>query len=264
MAITPNEIHVGPANIYINVTPPATGVPPTWLEHDSGEVASGQNIGATLGEAVFTWNAEKTEILAEQVMGVIDMFVSSQGGELTFEAEERSFELMKMAFDNIGNVNDAERMGFYGGGGGSIIPVIYTCVALTSGRRDIPGAFEVLVLYKCVSTAPMPLKYSRTGPSTYEVTLRALPETSRMPGDQIFQFSREKAPQGATLATGATAGTPGTWTPPASLPIFNQSGMSASIVASPLTAWTVGQHVVLGDSNKTHWNGTAWIAGQAP
>lgn len=262
--IQPNEIHVGPANIYINVTPPPTGTPPTWLEHTDGVPATGQHVGATLGEATFTWNAEKTEIMAEQVMGVIDMFVSSQGGELTFEAEERSFELMKMTFDNIGNVNDSQRMGFYGGGGGSIIPVVYTCVALVSGRRDIPGAYETLVLYKAVSTAPMPLKYSRTGPSTYEVTLRALPDTSRAPYDQIFQFSREKAPAGSTLATGATAGTPGTWTPPDSLPIFNQSGMTGAITASPATAWTVGQHVVLGDLNKTHWNGTTWIAGIAP
>lgn len=64
-------------------------------------------------------------------------------------------------------------------------------------------------------------------------------------------------------ATGATAGTPGTWTPSGATPAPNLAGMS-SIAPSPSTAWTVGQRVVMGDSNATYWNGTAWTAGQAP
>jgi hypothetical protein len=192
MAVQSNEIHVGPANIYIGTTAPATGTPPTWATHTNGAPATGTHVGATIGEATFTWTAEKTEIMAEQVMGVLDMFISSQGAELTFEAEERNFELMEKAFDNIGNVDDVTRMGFYGGGGGTIININYTTIFLSSLRRDIPGAYEILFIYKGVSTAPMPLKYSRIGPSTYEVTFRCLPDTDRDEGDQIFQFSREK------------------------------------------------------------------------
>ena len=261
--VQPNEIHVGPAFIYIGVDAPATGTPPTWTPLTDGVPATGDFVGATIGEATFTWTAEKTEIEAEQVMGVLDMFISSQGGELTFEAEERNYELMKTAFDNIGSVDDGTKMGFYGGGGGTILNIFYKSIVLVSGRRDIPGAHEVLTLYKAVSTAPMPLKYSRVGPSTYEVTFRALPDTSRAPGDQIFQFYREKVPTGAVLATGATAGTPGTWTPPDSVPAFNVGAMG-SITASPTSAWTVGQHVITGDSNHAYWNGTGWQAGNAP
>ena len=35
------------------------------------------------------------------------------------------------------------------------------------------------------------------------------------------------------------------------------------ITASPATAWTTGQHVLLGDASKAFWNATAWTAGQA-
>ena len=35
------------------------------------------------------------------------------------------------------------------------------------------------------------------------------------------------------------------------------------ITASPATAWVTPNHVVLGDASKAHWNGTAWVAGQA-
>jgi hypothetical protein len=36
------------------------------------------------------------------------------------------------------------------------------------------------------------------------------------------------------------------------------------ITASPATAWTTGQYVVLGDATHAYWSGAAWTAGQAP
>lgn len=63
-------------------------------------------------------------------------------------------------------------------------------------------------------------------------------------------------------ATGATAGTPGQFTPVGAVPPFNLAAMS-SITASPATAWTTGQYVELGDSSDAHWSGTAWVVGVA-
>jgi hypothetical protein len=67
---------------------------------------------------------------------------------------------------------------------------------------------------------------------------------------------------GAVVATGATAGTPGTFTPAGSIVPANLAAMTGK-TASPNTAWTTGQHVVLGDASKSYWNGTAWVVGQA-
>jgi len=63
-------------------------------------------------------------------------------------------------------------------------------------------------------------------------------------------------------ATGATAGTPGTWTPAGaeSCDVFTQMD---TITASPTTAWTTGQYVVLGDGSEAQWNGTTWQSGRA-
>ncbi|AWN07233.1 hypothetical protein SEA_RANA_15 [Streptomyces phage Rana] len=66
-------------------------------------------------------------------------------------------------------------------------------------------------------------------------------------------------------ASGATAGTPGSFTPtgavaPASLTALQGS----SIVASPTTAWTTGQYVDLGDGSDAYWDGDTREAGQAP
>ena len=67
------------------------------------------------------------------------------------------------------------------------------------------------------------------------------------------------------VATGATAGTPGTFTPPGSQPPANVAGMTG-ITASPATAWTTGQYVqtaTAGAGGQAYWNGTAWVAGVA-
>lgn len=62
-------------------------------------------------------------------------------------------------------------------------------------------------------------------------------------------------------ATTATAGTPGTFNGvrPADFAALEAS----SITASPATAWTAGQRVVLGDGSEAHWDATDWVAGRA-
>lgn len=68
-------------------------------------------------------------------------------------------------------------------------------------------------------------------------------------------------------ATGATAGTPGTWTPAGSTPPENAAGATADgVTASPTSAWTTGQYVqgsTAGSGGEMYWNGTAWTAGRA-
>lgn len=65
---------------------------------------------------------------------------------------------------------------------------------------------------------------------------------------------------GTVVATGATAGLPGTFTPPGATPPANLAAMTG-ITASPATNWTVGQHVEMGNGQDANWNGTAWVAG---
>ena len=66
----------------------------------------------------------------------------------------------------------------------------------------------------------------------------------------------------AIPATGATAGSPGNFTPAGATRPANLAALSG-VVASPLTAWTPGQYVVTADLLGAHWTGTAWAAGVA-
>lgn len=90
------------------------------------------------------------------------------------------------------------------------------------------------------------------------------------PNDHLLVQEVFKAPPAAscgagplgTLATGATAGTPGNFTPTNSYAPANLAGMTGE-TATPSTAWTTGQYVTLYDGSKAHWSGTAWVAGPA-
>lgn len=81
-------------------------------------------------------------------------------------------------------------------------------------------------------------------------------------GESVAEVASEIA------ATTATAGTPGTWSPASSaVPTRADllAGNPVRVTASPASAWTTAQRVLCSDSsNPAYWNGTAWIAGQAP
>lgn len=77
-------------------------------------------------------------------------------------------------------------------------------------------------------------------------------------------FGPEGPPVVVVPATGATAGTPGTWTPPGSTPPATPA--ATAVTASPATAWTTGQYVqtaLAGPTGRTYWDGDSWNVGAA-
>ncbi|KQX36987.1 hypothetical protein ASD97_10100 [Streptomyces sp. Root63] len=76
------------------------------------------------------------------------------------------------------------------------------------------------------------------------------------------RWSYAITPLGGVAATGATAGTPGTFTPSGSNAPYGLTDLTG-VTASPATAWTSGQHVVLGDATHAFWDGDSFEAGEA-
>ena len=101
------------------------------------------------------------------------------------------------------------------------------------------------------------LTFTRSGAILIPVTLTCYPDAN---GDAVVIYA--EGPTGV-VATGATAGTPGTFAPAGADAPANLAALG-SVTAVPTTAWTTGQHVVLGDASHAHWNATAWVTGDAP
>jgi hypothetical protein len=68
---------------------------------------------------------------------------------------------------------------------------------------------------------------------------------------------------GAVAATGATAGTPGYYTPSGASVPANLAALTG-VTASPAANWAPGQYVVTADLLANNWNGSAWAAGKHP
>jgi hypothetical protein len=110
------------------------------------------------------------------------------------------------------------------------------------------------------------------GPARSTLTATASLPCSRKPQIEFgTEGDSEAVPPsnggGPVDATGATAGTPGTWTPSGSVPPASVAALqSSSIVASPATAWTTGQFVqtgTAGTSGQAYWDADSWESGVA-
>ena len=190
MAQNEANIHIGAARIFLGVTAPASGTPPTLMGHTNGVPATGTEVGFTEGNATFSYRPTKELIPVEQALSAAGMFVSDEVAQLVFRAQERVYVALRAAFDNIGTVSDGSKDMFYAGGQ-SIIP-LYQSVMLTSPRRDVAAKWEVLVIYKATSMEGIELPYGKATRSTYQITLRGLADSSRSISDQLFQWYREK------------------------------------------------------------------------
>jgi hypothetical protein len=99
----------------------------------------------------------------------------------------------------------------------------------------IPQPFDIII-GDAGTSSEVPIDWNLTGPPTVD--------------------------HGAVAATGATAGSPGYFTPTgASVPATLAA--LTGLTATPATAWTTGQYVITADLLAAHWSGTAWVAGKA-
>ena len=84
-----------------------------------------------------------------------------------------------------------------------------------------------------------------------------------MSGDFVAAGNWTRTCPVVIAATGAIAGSPGTFTPAGAQQPANLTQMTG-ITATPTTAWTTGQSVVTADAGHCHWSGSAWVAGVTP
>lgn len=161
--------------------------------------------------------------------------------------------------------------------------LVYGCVAAPSEKayNTINDSPEAITFSWEVSTTPVPVTgfnptsllvidsgvVDATALAALEAELYGGAATEAklpLPDDVIAFFGGG----GGATATGATAGTPGTWTPGGSTPPADVAALQAgSVTASPTTAWTTGQYVQTGTAGvggQAHWDGSAWVASPAP
>lgn len=191
MAFNPNKIHVGPARIFVGVTNPASGAPPTFVGHTAGVPATGTEIGLTNADTIFTYEAKKTEIQAEQFYAGVDVFLSQEMAKVSFTAQESTVVALKAAFDAIGQFSDGTKDAFYAGSGSGAFACLKQSVMLTARQRVNPAKYIAILMYLAYPSKGLNYPFSRTKPAMSQVEFTALADTSRTAGDAMFQFYYE-------------------------------------------------------------------------
>jgi hypothetical protein len=174
----------------------------------------------------------------------------------------------------VGNDLDGDQHGYK-------LHLVYGCTVTPSEKayNTVNDSPEAIAFSWTLSTSPVPV----TG---FKPTSLVVCDSTKVAGGlaALEDLLYGNGTNGATLplpdeviallgggsgpASGATAGTPGSWTPAGSIPPADFASLATSgVVASPATVWTTGQYVqtgTAGPSGQAHWDGTAWTAGQAP
>lgn len=192
MAFQPDKIQVGPARIFVGVTNPTSGAPPTKIAHTAGVPASGTEIGLTEGDTVFEYTAEKNPITAEQYYAPVDCYLTQEMCKATFTAKESIVAALRSAFDNVGQVSTVTEDLFYGGQGSGAFACLKQSVFLSARQRVDPSKYIIVLIYKAYSSKNLAYTFSRTKEATYPVELTGLADTARTTGDAMFQFYIEK------------------------------------------------------------------------
>lgn len=192
MAFQPDKIHVGPARIFVGVTNPASGTPPTFVAHTAGVPATGTEIGLTNADTVFEYKADKGEISGDQFYAPVDVFLKQESGKITFTAQESIVKALQAAFDNIGQFTDGTKDAFYGGSGSGAFTCLKQSVMLTARQRVAPTKYIIVLMYVAYPSKPLNYPFSRTKVAAWPVEFTALADTTRTAGDCMFQFYIEK------------------------------------------------------------------------
>lgn len=192
MAQDVTKVQVGAARVFIGITNPATGTPPTLMTHTAGVPGSGVEAGFTVGDCVFSYVATKTEIFGEQALGPVDVYTGDEQVKLVFTMQEHNYASLKIAFDNIGSVDDGSKTLFYGGGGTAILAPTKQGIMFTALQRLAPTKFLYGVIYKGYSIKGYSSPFAKKNPSVIQVEIHGLVDSSRNAGDTMFQFVVEK------------------------------------------------------------------------
>lgn len=192
MAQNPANVHFGPGRVFFDVPAPTTGNPPTFVSHTAGVPdGGGTEVGYTLGDLTFNVSKETNDITAEQVQGAIAVQRTNSMVTVEFEAMERTYLNLKVAFDTDGGtLNDVNRIAIWGGG--QAVPLATHTVFVSSLRPNQPGKYEISMIYKGVTVSGYQIAYKKSGASVFHVTIRGLFDGTRDDGDRLYQHFIEK------------------------------------------------------------------------
>jgi hypothetical protein len=177
-------------NVYTGCTlPTAYGVPTLT----AGVPAGGTDIGATIGETVFTYNASIETVEIEQTTSRVAPHVTNEEVQMTFTIGETTADNLKVALSQT-HVATVVNSGTYSvlhlGGH---IDVTGNCVAVVAEKSNQPGLYYGGMIYNAYIAGAVNVSHKRSQVQQISVTLAGSALLTRSDGDRLGQYFDQSA-----------------------------------------------------------------------
>lgn len=193
MATDVSKIHIGQGDIWLGGTAPTAGVDlndPTSSAVNSmttnyaAPTSGGTYVGFTNGAATLTYKPTYYMVEVEQAFS--EVVVTPTSEECTFD-----FVMQEASYTNLAKTMGQATTATGGGANkiyvGSKAVVTQQLLVMNSRKRSGTG-YYIMTMYQSYSNDGIALNFERRKETQNKTTMRALADTTRPVGDQLFQL----------------------------------------------------------------------------
>lgn len=200
MATTVARIKIGAGQVYVGGTAPTAGTDPndptagtpsaapTMNAGFTAPSTSGVDVGFTQGATTITYRTTYYGVATEQTMADVVTTPTAEEATAAFTMLEASYQNLMTAWQqgtsrvqNAGLSNQIAQV--YVGSKSTLTPVV---LAIASRHTGGVG-YTMGVIYRAYSSEGSTFGFNRAEETRIPVTMRALADTTRPKGDQLFQ-----------------------------------------------------------------------------
>lgn len=173
------------ANVFVGCTEPNAWSAPTLT---AGAPAGGTDVGATMGETIFTYNASIEPVEIEQTTALVAPHVVSEAVQMTFTMAETTATNLKEALSQTFAFTDGNFTVLPLGG---FVDVTGQCVICIAEKANVPGKYYGGVIYNAYIAAEAGIPHKRGVVQQVSMTLAGSAVLTRNEGDQLGQYFDE-------------------------------------------------------------------------
>lgn len=170
------------ANVYVGCTVPAAYGVPTFT---AGVPAGGTDLGATMGESVYEYNANIETVEIEQSTSRIAPHVVEETIQLTFTMAETPANNLVTALSQTFEATVGNYSVMHLGGN---IDVTGRCVAVVAEKSNQPGLYYGGMIYNAYIAESVSIPHKRSEVQQIALTLAGSALLTRSDGDRLGQY----------------------------------------------------------------------------
>jgi hypothetical protein len=197
MATDITKIHIGQGDVWLGGTAPTAGLDltdptsssiNTMTTNFAAPTSGGTAVGFTNGPATLTYKPTYYNVETEQAFAEVLVIPTAEECSVEFTMLESSYTNLNKAMGQATSEVNAgvpiNNTNFVGGK-----PTVNTFLLVLNSRKRTGTGYYLLTVYQVYSMDGVTLNFERRKEMQNKVTMRALADTSRPVGDQLFQLA---------------------------------------------------------------------------